>query len=133
MLSYLRSLKKHLSKGQFYVISAILLVSILISIQGYFAGYSKSDFTLPLKHSESYFFLNFRQEIQEIVDNPKPCENVKKRLVEFKTFTEKKAREIGYDLNIEYLQLPPCPSRKTIVSMNLTSSTTEIKSVFVVR
>ncbi|MFB6076327.1 MAG: hypothetical protein ABEK17_04245 [Candidatus Aenigmatarchaeota archaeon] len=114
-------------KAEFFIISAVIMASILISIQGLFGGYSDVDFTEVIKSRETYIFNSIKNEIKEISGND--CDDLRMKLVEFRDMTENQVKERGYDFNI---QLGDCNATGHIyVNMTLVSSDYDIGDDFI--
>lgn len=116
-------------KSEFFIISTVIIVSILISIQGLFSGYSKVDFTKVMRSEEKYLFWNIKNQIIKTSKNSSDCLNLKKKLQEFKLLTEKEMKDRGYSFNIV---LGNCVSNEMNVEINLISSDYNLYSNFTV-
>ncbi|MFB6088956.1 MAG: hypothetical protein ABEK36_04220 [Candidatus Aenigmatarchaeota archaeon] len=107
-------------KAEFFIISAVIIASILISIQGHFGGYSEADFTEVVTSREIYIFNNVKDEIKDIETDSGNCEEMHRKLIEFEDITEKQIKERGYDFN---LQVSNCNASGYVdVNMALISS-----------
>lgn len=112
-------------RAEFFIISAVIIASILMSVQGLFSGYSKVDFMEPIKSRETYTFRNIREQIKKT--NASNCDNLRRKLVEFRKMAEESVKERGYGFD---MNLSTCTSGNISVDMNLISSDYNIKDNF---
>lgn len=101
--------KSYQSKGQWFIISAVMVSAAFLVISSFLATYSEVDSSRSATINEDFIYKNVREQFQRVVTNS-PCENLSTNLREFKYFAEKTVGEMGYLLVINYTE-PACPSK----------------------
>ncbi|MEM7819672.1 MAG: hypothetical protein QXD48_02480 [Candidatus Aenigmatarchaeota archaeon] len=107
------------SKGQWFIISAIMVSAAFLIISIFFKGYYGIDTSRPTKLSEDYYFMNIKEQFNKVVQDSN-CTNMDKNLKEFKYFSEKVMGELGYFLYINY-SIISCPPKNIRMGMLLAS------------
>ncbi|RLJ03082.1 MAG: hypothetical protein DRP11_01780 [Candidatus Aenigmatarchaeota archaeon] len=101
-------------KGQFFIISTILIVAALISIEGYFSGYTEIDPLSTVDVSDQYIFWNVDDQLRETVSNYN-CPELTTIAKEYEYFVESELKRGGYDLNIHFTRICPKPTEGYIL------------------
>ncbi len=102
MLSLLSS-----RKAQFFVLSAVAIVTIIFFVSRWLEPYTIPDTSFVALSDESFVFDNIVEKFKETVKTSKTCEDLKYNLDEFKNFAERFASEKNYILDIHYT-ISPC-------------------------
>jgi hypothetical protein len=89
------------SKGQWFLISAVIVSGAFLAISVLFRGYYEIDTSLIAKYNEDYHFQNIKEQFNNIVQ-VSDCTNMEKNLKEFVYFAEQSMQERGYLLFINY-------------------------------
>jgi hypothetical protein len=95
----------HSSKGQWFIISAVMATGVFLAISGLFKTYNMIDTSENARMSEDYYFSNVREQFNSVVAQT-PCTSdntvLSRNLREFKAFSEKSMAEMGYLLYLNY-------------------------------
>ncbi len=117
------------SKAQFFIISMVVIVSVLIGIQNLFAGYYAVDLSEPYKKQEDFWFRNIKEQTTRRIGQGE-CPELSADFVEIKMSTEKYLAKKGVEFSIVN-KTPICPKGGTItIKMNMTSSNTQLSEEF---
>jgi hypothetical protein len=128
MLSLFASKK---TKGQFFIISAIIVVISLVAIGGYLASYGRADPSIPISIDETFIFWNIKDQLNKTA-HAYDCPELKNNLLEFEYLVEKNLADRGYHLNLTFED--PCtgPSKQPFnVTMQLRSSRVQMYDKFI--
>jgi hypothetical protein len=97
--------RKPTSKGQWFILSAVMATGVFLAISGLFKTYNVIDTSESARINEDFQFFNIRDQFNNVVAQT-PCTGdnteLSKNLREFKAFSERSASEMGYLLYINY-------------------------------
>ncbi len=89
-------------KGQWYLISAVMISGAFLVISVLFKNYYIVDSSSSAMLNEDYFFWNIQKGFNDTIDNAgydqPSCINLNRRLDEYIAFSEKQMAEKGYYL-----------------------------------
>ncbi len=117
-----RSLLFESKKGQWFLISAILISSSLLSISLIYKNYFSIDSSDVARMGESDIVSDIENQLSKIVSggyDPPNCAALGANLQNFKDFSESKLAERGYMLDISYSV--DCPAKKATFAIKLVS------------
>lgn len=114
-------------KGQFFVLSAFVIVSILYFVSRWMEPYTIIDTSQVVLIEEPFVFNNIKEKVEYAILGSKSCGELKYNLEEYKIFVESYAMEKGYDVDLNYSiancpeeMVPAPPESPTVVVFNLT-------------
>ncbi|MCD6398455.1 MAG: hypothetical protein J7L08_00870 [Candidatus Aenigmarchaeota archaeon] len=111
------------SKAQFFIISMVVILAILISIQNLFAGYYNINYSKPYDDPEDFWFWNIKDQITRTIEQ-RECPELSADFIEIEMVTEEFLGKKGVDLIIEN-KTPICNGSTKInpitIKMNMTS------------
>lgn len=100
-------------KGQWYIISAIIVAGALLLISSIIRTYSY-DYSYIIRMQEDFLFKNIEQELEKVLIYSKSYEDLEYNVKHFIAFSQKRVAELGYSLKIvneTSLNLPPAKTR----------------------
>jgi len=114
-------------KGQFFVLSAFVIVTILYFISRWMEPYTIIDTSQVALIEEPFIFNNIKEKVEYAILGSKNCVELNYNLEEYKFFVESYAYEKGYDADLNYTIancpeeiVPAPPTSPTVVVFNLT-------------
>lgn len=120
------------SKAQFFIISMVVIITVLIGIQNLFAGYYDVDLSGPYKKQEDFWFRNIKEQVTRRIKQGE-CPELEADFVEIKISTEKYLAKKGVEFIIEN-KTPICSGDIKInpieIKMNMTSPNTKLSEKF---
>jgi len=117
------------SKGQFFFISLMLIITFLSGLQVLMAGYSDIDLNKPYMRQEEFWAENIKYQLNRTFER-EPCPDVEESFEEIEIMTKNYLAKKGIDFELEAL-VPICsPSGAVQIEMNLTSSSVQIRDIF---
>lgn len=120
------------SKAQFFIISMVVIVSVLIGIQNLFAGYYAVDLSEPYKKQEDFWFRNIKEQTTRRIKQGE-CPELSADFVEIEMSTEKYLGKKGVEFTIEN-KTPICSGDTKVnpieIKMNMTSPNTQLSEEF---
>ena len=90
------------SKSQFFVLSAIAIVTISIILSKWIQPYTIPDTSYMAMKNEFHIFQNIKEKAAETVKISKNCEDLRFNLEEFKNFVENFCSERNLMINLTY-------------------------------
>ena len=95
------------SKGQWFIISAVIASGIFLGISMMLKDYSSVDTSAPTRMNGDFYFYNIRDQINAIVstavtDDSPTCINLTSRLDEFRTTAERALAAKGLLFYMDY-------------------------------
>ena len=126
-------LKWSRSKAQFFIISMVVIMAILIGIQNFFAGYYQIDLTKPYKRQEDFWFWDIKTQVIRAI-RERSCPELESDFVEIKMVTENYLAKKGIEFVLENTT-PICignnkNSPSIGIAMNMTSSNVKLSEKF---
>lgn len=120
-------------KAQFFVISAVTIVTLLFLISQWIEPATIVDASEAILREETFIFSNIKEKGIATVTSSKTCDDLSYNLDEYKNFAEQYVASKGAQLNFVYT-ISPCstaPQSTTIAfSINLKSVSADISSSF---
>jgi len=131
MKSHMRSLLKS-KKAQFFILSAVLIVSVLFMISNWIRPISILDTSSAVLMEEPFVFNNIKEKADETVQISANCEELRFNLEEFKNFTVDFTLRKNFNLDLSYT-IDSCgvSSRQVTFNITMTSPRMTINSNFV--
>lgn len=91
-------------KGQFFILSAFVMVTIFLLLSQYIQPSTVYDTSSIVRSDEAFIFNNIKEKSEEIVDVSKDCNELRFNLEEFRNFVEsfvtQKNIQLVYDFDI---------------------------------
>jgi len=127
----MRSLLKS-KKAQFFILSAVLIVSVLFMISNWIRPISILDTSSAVLMEEPFVFNNIKEKADETVQISANCEELRFNLEEFKNFTVDFTLRKNFNLDLSYT-IDSCgvSSRQVTFNITMTSPRMTINSNFV--
>ena len=98
-------------KGQWYIISAVVVSAILLVISTYFRGYYTIDPSVVALYNEDFIMINIISELNKTIAYSCPDEDkLEENLNRFINFAEEKYRNLGYFVDINITSRIDCTS-----------------------
>lgn len=116
------------SKGQFFFISLMFIITFLSSLQALLSGFSDIDLSKPYSRQEDFWFWNIKDQLNRTFEN-KPCPELAADFQEIKIMTKNYLATKGVELDITNLTTV-CPSGTVEIEMNMTSANINIFNNF---
>ncbi|MCD6557494.1 MAG: hypothetical protein J7K31_00475 [Candidatus Aenigmarchaeota archaeon] len=88
-------------KGQWFIISAIVISSAFLVISMLFKGYYLIDTSSSATIDEDYYFENIQSDLNNVIDSS-DCSNVTKNLNKFIEFAREEMGKKGKYLDVNY-------------------------------
>lgn len=107
------------SKGQWFIISAIIVSGAFLAISGLFKGYYDIDTSVIGRYNEDYYFKNIKTQFNVVVQDS-DCTDMQENLDEFVYFSEQSMQERGYFLFVNYT-INNCLTKDVSLGMLLAS------------
>lgn len=120
------------SKAQFFIISMVVIVAILIGIQNLFASYYHIDLSSPYSHQEDFWFQDIKEQVKRTIKE-RSCPELASDFIEMKMVTESYLAKKGVEFVLENTTLICNGGTKVnpiTIKMNMTSPNTELSEVF---
>jgi hypothetical protein len=107
------------NKGQWFLISAVIVTGVFLAMSTLFKTYSLVDPSLSARNNEDFYFNNVKDKFYDVVARS-DCTNMDTNLRDFKTFTAREVGTMGYLLLMNYTA--DCTTKKGDVSIMLASN-----------
>lgn len=88
------------SKGQWFLISAIMATGVFLVISGLFKTYLAQDSSPGVRANEDYFFDNIKGQFNEVKKSS--CADIDKNLRDFRSFVTREMASHGYLFYMNY-------------------------------
>jgi len=109
------------NKGQFFIITTFIIVSILYLMSRWMEPTNIIDTSEIVTRDEVFTFNNIVEKVTYTINGSKDCEDLNYALQEYKAFAEDYALSKGYNLDLNYTVAPcPQPNTPTTVAFNIT-------------
>ncbi len=115
------------SKGQFFFISLMLIITFLSSLHALLSGFSDIDLSKPYLRQEDFWFWNIKDQLNTTFEN-KPCPELAADFQEIKIMTKDYLAKKGVEFSITNLTTI-CPAvlpADVEIEMNMTSANINI-------
>jgi len=117
-------------KAQFYILSAVAIISVLYFLSRWLEPTSMVDTSSVALLDEPFVFNNIKEKAMEVVKVSKDCEELQFNLEEYKQFAENYALEKSYLLELFYTYPSCIPGTDVNFKMKLISTRATIASNF---
>lgn len=101
------SIMKKVKKGQFFVLSAVAIVTILFFVSRWIGPTTQIDTSTNALSEELFTFDNIKEKTTSVVKNSESCDDLNYNLQEYKNFIDNFAREKNYKIGFTYT-ITPC-------------------------
>ncbi len=110
---------RNAKKGQFFILTAVAIVTILFFI-GRWIGPSAQVDTSSIAASEEFStFDNIKEKASSVVKNSDSCDDLNYNLQEYKNFIDNFATEKNYKIIFDYTTTPCSESLGTVTEFTL--------------
>lgn len=120
--------KSYKSKGQWYIISAVMITGALLLISFLIKNYFISDPSDVARLREDFLFNNMKEQLNRTVDISS-CDDLDSNLNEFVYFTRQRMAEKGVLLLVNF-SVSSCPPKVVTFSMALASDKMSINQTW---
>lgn len=101
------SIMKGGRKGQFFILSAIAIATILFFVSRWLQPLEYIDTSSIVSQEEFFVFDNIREKSSAVVANSESCDDLAYNVQEYKSFVENSARSGSYVVAFDY-RITPC-------------------------
>lgn len=108
-------------KGQWFIISAIVISSAFLAISSVFRGYVNTDTAIPHLSDDGVFFDSIRESIKN-ADDSNDCTTMGKSMEELAYLLRKQSAERGIAVTLDY---DVCATNPTGVHVSLLQTESE--------
>ncbi|MBI4018371.1 MAG: hypothetical protein HY368_02075 [Candidatus Aenigmarchaeota archaeon] len=115
-------------KGQWFIISAVVITSFFVILSGALRDYTAADFLPVASSSEAFYFENVRDMLKKSVTNSPPC-SAERNLTEAIYYTTSKMASLGYIEDVSYVAVD-CSQKKYSVTLYIASDRTKKNETF---
>jgi hypothetical protein len=89
------------SKGQWFLVSAVMATGVFLVISMLFRSYSAVDTSESARVTEDYYFNNVKQQFSNAVA-ASTCADMDANLREYRAFAQRELNSLGYRLYLDY-------------------------------
>ncbi len=89
------------SKGQWFIVSAVMVTGVFLVISGLFKSYSLIDVSSTARPNEDFYFYNIKDQFNSVVQGS-DCASMDKNLREYQAFAEREVNNLGYRFFMSY-------------------------------
>lgn len=119
-------------KGQFFVLSAVAVVTILFFVGRWTGPSTQIDTSSIVLLDEFSTFDNIQQKTSDVIKGSESCEDLAYNLQEYKNFIGNFARDKNYKISFEY-SVPSCGASATVnVYLTVASENVNAQKAFTV-
>ncbi|HLC59438.1 MAG TPA: hypothetical protein VJH34_02850 [archaeon] len=118
------------NKGQFFVLSAVVIISIIFLLGRLLEPSNIVDTSSVVLNDAPFIFNNIEEKAKTTVNSSKTCEDATFNLQEYKDFVESYVLGKGYYLSFTYT-LTSCPNFSADVTQILKTTDTTIQSNYI--
>ena len=101
------SLRRNARKGQFFVLTAVAVVTILFFVGRWTSPLTQVDTSSIVLSEELFTFDNIQEKTVTVVKSSENCEELEYNLQEYKNFIRDIARDKNYKITFKY-SIPSC-------------------------
>ncbi len=128
----LSNLKKNVRKGQFFVLTAVAIVTILFFIGRWIGPSTQVDTSSIVQAEEFFTFDNIQQKSIDVIKGSENCDELDYNLQEYKNFIREFGRDKNYRISFEY-SIPSCAATATVnIYLIITSEKITAQKSFIV-
>lgn len=100
-------------KGQFFILSAVAVVTILFFISRWIEPLRATDTSSVVLSDEAYVFDNVKEKATNAVKGSEDCDELGYNVQEYKNFIERYGLDKGYKITLDY-SIPSCTNTATV-------------------
>src|SRR3989344_4312597 len=89
------------SKGQFFLVSAIMITGVFLVISMLFRNYGIVDNSETARVNEDVYFHNIKQQFSSVVAQSS-CPDMDRNLRDYREFVQRETNAVGYRLFLNY-------------------------------
>lgn len=126
-------LRSSRSKGQFFFISLMLIITFLSGLQALFSGFSELDLSKPYNSQEDYWFWNMKDQLNRTFTERR-CPELESDFMEIKIMSEKYFASKGVEFSLRNKNgiCPGIPgTAQVVIEMNMTSANINLRDTFI--
>lgn len=119
-------------KGQFFILTAVAIVTILFFISRWVGPSTQVDTSSVVASEEFSAFDNIKEKSNTVVKNSENCDDLAYNIQEYKSFVENFARDKNYKIDFAYF-IAPCSEELGVVvefSLRIISARVDAKGTF---
>lgn len=107
-------------KGQWFIISAVVITSFLVMLSGIFRDYSAAGFPVP--SHETFYFENVKGLLKKTVSgSPPDCASIEKNLTEAVYFTSSRMASLGFVQETSFVPVD-CAQKRYSITLTIYSN-----------
>ncbi len=111
--------RKNVRKGQFFILSAVAIVTILFFVSRWVEPLTQADTSSIAQMEEFFTFDNIKEKTTTVVKNSDDCIDLNYNLQEYKSFIDNFAREKNYKISLTYSTTPCDPELGAVTEFTL--------------
>lgn len=109
-------------KGQWFIISAVVITSFFVVLSGLLRDYSAIDFLPTGTSSEAFYFENVKLMLKNsVTTSPPDCGSIEKNLTETIYYTTRKMASLGYIEDASFSAVD-CAQKKYTITLSISSN-----------
>jgi len=112
--------KGNYSKGQWFIVSAVIATGVFLVISNLFKTYALIDVSDTARGDEDFNFHNINQTFFSVVAGSN-CSNMDKNIREYRAFAEREMNNIGYTFFMNYT-INDCNAKSVSMGLLIGSS-----------
>ncbi|MBI2545105.1 MAG: hypothetical protein HYW22_00700 [Candidatus Aenigmarchaeota archaeon] len=101
-------------KGQFFILSAVAVVTILFFVSRWIEPLRVTDTSSVVLSDEAYVFDNINEKTTNAVKGSENCDELDFNVQEYKNFVERYGLDRGYKITLDY-SIPSCTATATVI------------------
>lgn len=126
------SSRKNGRKGQFFVLTAVAVVTILFFVGRWVDTLTQVDTSSIVLSEELFTFDNIQEKTATVIKSSENCEELDYNLQEYKNFIREFARDKNYKISFEY-SLSSCGATATVkIDLVIISEKVNAQKTFIV-
>jgi plastocyanin domain-containing protein len=110
----MHSSSKFKFKGQFFILSAFVMVTIFLLLSQFIQPSIVYDTSLIVQADEAFIFNNIKEKSEEIVSISKNCNELRFNLEEYRNFVERFVTQKNIQLTYDFDIRSPCSDSQMI-------------------
>jgi hypothetical protein len=106
-------------KGQWFLVSAVVVTGVFLVISGLFKTYSLVDTSSAARADEDFHFHNIKQQFSSVVASSS-CADMDKNIREYRALAEREMNNFGYLFFMNYT-IQDCNSKQVTLGLLIAS------------
>jgi len=128
----LSNFRKTVRKGQFFILTAVAVVTILFFVSRWTSPLTQVDTSSIVLSEELFTFDNIQEKSVTVIKNSENCEELEYNLQEYKNFIRGFARDKNYKITFEY-SIPSCGATASVkIDLVIISEKVNAQKTFIV-